>query len=56
MLVITTDSFNGTLHENLGVRIGALLWIADFRPTAPNCLEARRVDVNSTEGYRLHKI
>ena len=51
-----TNSFNGTLHETLGVRFGALLWIADFYAIAPNRLEARKVDYNSTEAYGLYTI
>ena len=56
VLAITANSFNGTLHETLGVRFGALLWIADFYAIAPNRLEARGVDYTFTEAYRLYTI
>ena len=57
VLVITSNSFNGTLHETLGrVRIGVLLWIAGLHAIALNHLGARGVDLNSTEAYGLHAI
>ena len=47
VLITTTNPFNGTLHETLGEHIGALLWIADFHPIAPNRLEARMRTLSS---------
>ena len=56
VLVMPTNSFNGTLHETSGVRFDALLRIADFYAIAPNRLEAHGADYNSTEAYRLYTI